>query len=228
MKTVSTTDLKEGIFINELKNRFLCEVQINGVNTVCYVPSSCHLVNFVKLCGKRVLLAPTQAASSTTQYALYSFPYKRSCILLNTSLANTLIFENIKSRRFSYLGKRNSVKREHLINGYKCDVFIEDTRTIIEIKSVISLESSAIFPTVYSERTLEQLNSIKDLLNIGYTAYLIFVSLNPYINNIVIDEKTPFYGKLCECIKLGLNIKAYTCIQNDDKIKIRSEISVNL
>ena len=33
----------EGVFVKELKNRFLCEVLVNGESTVCYVPSSCHL-----------------------------------------------------------------------------------------------------------------------------------------------------------------------------------------
>ena len=47
----------EGIFVKELKNRFLCEVIIDGVSTICYVPSSCHLSNFLSLEGKQVLLS---------------------------------------------------------------------------------------------------------------------------------------------------------------------------
>lgn len=57
MQTVLTPEHKTGIFIQELKNRFLCEVEIDGESTVCYVPSSCHLSNFLDLKGKSVLLA---------------------------------------------------------------------------------------------------------------------------------------------------------------------------
>lgn len=53
MQTVLTPEHKTGIFIQELKNRFLCEVEIDGESTVCYVPSSCHLSNFLDLKGKR-------------------------------------------------------------------------------------------------------------------------------------------------------------------------------
>ena len=43
----------EGRFQRELKNRFLCEVSVNGETSVCYVPSSCHLGNFLQLKDKR-------------------------------------------------------------------------------------------------------------------------------------------------------------------------------
>ena len=57
MQTVDKTPKYiEGIFIQELKNRFLCEVLVNGETTVCYVPSSCHLSNFLDLTNKKVVV----------------------------------------------------------------------------------------------------------------------------------------------------------------------------
>jgi len=91
MQTVDTqTNFIEGIFVQELKNRFLCEVLIDGASTVCYVPSSCHLSNFLVLKGKKVLLVPTQAPNARTKYALFAVRYRRSYILLNTSMANLI------------------------------------------------------------------------------------------------------------------------------------------
>lgn len=49
MKEGFSDNFKTGIFIRELKNRFLCEVEIDSESVVCYVPSSCHLSNFLKL-----------------------------------------------------------------------------------------------------------------------------------------------------------------------------------
>ena len=46
---------KHGIFKKELKNRFLCLVEIDGEDTLCYIPSSCRLSNFIDLTGKEVL-----------------------------------------------------------------------------------------------------------------------------------------------------------------------------
>ena len=42
MQTVNSNEIVEGYFIRELKNRFLCEVEVNSDLDVCYVPSSCQ------------------------------------------------------------------------------------------------------------------------------------------------------------------------------------------
>lgn len=153
MQTTCDPEYITATFIKELKNRFLCEVEIDGEHVVCYVPSSCHLSNFLKLEGQKVLLVPTQTKNARTQYALFAVPYKKSYIILNTSMANRAIENSIHSRRFSALGKRKTVIKEHYVEGYKSDLFISDTSTVIEIKSVLSTEDTAQFPTVFSERT---------------------------------------------------------------------------
>lgn len=81
MQTIDPNSLVEGIFIHELKNRFLCEVSINEVPTTCYVPSSCHLSNFLQLQGKRVLLIKNSSSTSRTMYALFAVPYKKNYIV---------------------------------------------------------------------------------------------------------------------------------------------------
>lgn len=48
---------KHGIFKEELKNRFLCLVEIDGEDTLCYIPSSCRLSNFIVLSSHKVDLA---------------------------------------------------------------------------------------------------------------------------------------------------------------------------
>ena len=78
----SNTEFIIGKFKRELKNRFLCEVQIDGRDVVCYVPSSCHLSNFLQLEGKRVILIPTQTQNSRTKYALFAVPFKKNYIFL--------------------------------------------------------------------------------------------------------------------------------------------------
>jgi sugar fermentation stimulation protein A len=215
------------IFIRELRNRFLCEVSIAGETVVCYVPSSCHLSNFLKLEGKQVLLIPTLSKNSRTQYALFAVSFKRSYILLNMSIANRAIENSIKGRRFSYLGKRRNVLKEYTIAGYKCDLYIADTNTIIEIKSLISYENIAVFPTVYSERTVTQMKALYELLLDGKKVCLCIVSLNPYVKEVQIDSSTVFFNDLIRCVEIGLQLKAYTSWHNDGIVSIKSEIPVN-
>ena len=157
-----------GVFVKELKNRFFCEVKIDGKVEECYVPSSCHLSNFLQLKGKRVVLIPTQGKNTRTKYALYAAPYRKNYIILNTSLSNVAIEKGIHNRRFSYLGKRSNVQKEHSVEGYKADLYIPQTKTIVEIKSVLSENDEAVFPTVFSERTQNQLKSIQEMLDKGW------------------------------------------------------------
>ena len=222
------TEFKYGRFGRELKNRFLCEVEIDGKVEECYVPSSCHLSNFLQLKGKRVLLVPTQGKSPRTKYALYAVPYRRNYIVLNTSLSNVAIEKGIHNRRFSYLGKRTLVQKEHSVEGYKADLYIPQTKTIVEIKSVLSEKDDAIFPTVFSERTQNQLKSIQEMLDKGYNVAFIIVSLNPYIKNLIIDKSTEFYEELSKCIEKGMNVRAYSCCLLNDEICIKKEIKITV
>ena len=190
----------------------------------CYVPSSCHLSNFLQLKGKRVVLVPTKGKNPRTRYALYAALYRRNYIILNTSLSNVAIEKGIHSRRFSYLGKRETVQTEHSVEGYKADIYIPDTKTIIEIKSVLSSKDNAVFPTVYSERTQNQLESIQEMLDKGYKVAFIIVSLNPYIKKITIDKSTAFYVELTKCIEKGMEFRAYTSQLCNYEIEIKNQI----
>lgn len=228
MQTADKQKLLQATFIREMKNRFLCEVELNGEPAVCYVPSSCHLSNFIDLGGKQVLLVPTQAKDARTRFSLFAVPYKRSHILLNTSMANQAIQNDIHSRRFSYLGKRKTIIKEHYVSGYKSDLFILETKTVIEVKSVLSLTESALFPTVYSERSLKQLDKLKTMLGAGFRVCYMIVSLNPYVKSITILENTSFYAALKKCIDLGMQIAAYSCVFDGQKIKIKSALPIRV
>ncbi len=217
-----------GIFIKELKNRFLCEVNIDGENVICYVPSSCHLSNFLQLEGKQVLLAPTESKNARTKFSVFAIRYKQSYIILNSSIANKAVITNLSNRRFEFLGKRKKYLKEHTVGNYKSDIFISDTNSIIEIKSVISTDTTAIFPTVYSGRALSQLQQLKKLLSEGFKVYLFVVSLNPYIKEIKLNNATEFSNELQKCLEEGMIVKAYSCKLNDDNIRIQREIKFQL
>lgn len=115
-------------FVSELKNRFRCCVKIHDEETMCYVPSSCKLSNFVDLSGCEVLLLPT-TGKSEIPFSLYAAETTSGVVLLNLAEANRIIASSIRSRRFAFLGKRERIRREISIDGYKCDLYIEDTDT---------------------------------------------------------------------------------------------------
>ncbi len=218
----------EGIFIREQKNRFICEVMVEDEIIECYVPSSCRLDNFIDLHGKRVLLLPTVAPSARTRYSLFAVPYKRNHILLNLGRVNSVIERDIKKRCFSTLGKRSEVYREYKVSSYKSDLFIANSSTLLEIKSVLSLEKSAVFPTVFSQRTLNQLKEISSLMDRGYNAALIIASLSPYVEQIQIDHTSPFYEALRPCIERGMQLLAVSLHIHQGEVRIKKKINIVL
>lgn len=221
----------QGVFREELKNRFLCSVEVDGALVLCYIPSSCRLSNFVDLVGKKVLLTPVLSSKSRTKYSVYALCVGKRFILLNLSKANDVIRSYIDNRRFSMLGKRTSIRREYNVGGYKADLFIEDTKTVIEIKSILSFSKNhkATFPSIYSQRAIEQLTKIKTILEHGYRVCYIFVSLNPAIKILDINDTYLEYRSLFEeCLKKGMVVKGVSINLVNGHPKIYSSISINM
>ena len=177
------------------------------------------------------MLKENQNKNARTRLAVYALKIKQNYLILRTSEANSIIANELKSRRFSYLGKRLLTERECTVEGYKADIYLPEVQTIIEIKSLITSDSTGIFPTVYSERAIEQLQKIKNLLKRGYRFVYIFVSLNPYVKSIFLSEdiRQSEYKKLfLECVNAGMIYKAYTSKLKEDSPTINKEIPVLL
>lgn len=100
---------------------------------------------------------------------------------------------------------------EYLWQLANCITNIADSDTIIEIKSIISQDDRAVFPTVYSERTQKQFHQLDELLSEGIPVYFFIVSLSPYVKEIVIDPSTPFYQEFCKCMNHGMRATAFSC-----------------
>lgn len=212
---IKNTEITKGVFVKELKNRFLCQVLINDKCRECYVPSSCHLSNFVDLSNVEVILVKN-TPGSRTDYSLLAFIYLGKYVLLNTTIVNKIVYEKLNSKKFNFLGKRKKIHKEYKIEDYKSDFFIEDTNSFIEVKSLLTVNKIGEFPTVYSERTINQLTQFIDFLKKGYRVYLFIVSLNPTTKTIHINEKSDFYFLLKHCINLGLILKGYSLELKDD------------
>lgn len=225
---MSALQISQGIFKEELKNRFLCLVEVDGADTLCYIPSSCRLSNFVDMRGKTVLLNPIKAANSRTKYSVYALLINGRFVLLNMSTANRVIEQSIRNRRLSFLGKRKNVHKEHSIEGYKSDLYIEDTKTIVEIKSFLSFERTAQFPSVYSQRALDQLKKLSYLLDKGYKVCYFFISMNPRVKRLRINQdSTEYYELIKVCEKKGMIIKGFSLILDmDGKARLHTNVII--
>ena len=226
---MSNLSFKRGIFKEELKNRFLCLVEVDGEDTLCYIPSSCRLSNFVSMAGKTVLLSPVAATDARKKYSVEALAVGHEFVLLNMSKANKVVIDNIHSRRFAILGKRSSIKKECTIAGYKSDLYIEDTKTVVEIKSILSFRGETEFPSVYSQRAVDQLMKIEDLLEKGYRACYVFVSLNPKVKQLTLNNELITYrDAFHNCIEKGMVVKGVAIKLKDGEPLIWSSLKINV
>ena len=214
--------VREGVFCREDRYRFHCWVNIDGEEHLCYLPSNCKFEKMCSLKGRTVLLSDSFSKKSKFDYKVEAVKYRNSQMLLNLSFLNRVMEQELRRKKFSFLGERKNIVREKVIYGYKSDLYIEETNTIIEIKSVFAFSVSANYPANYSSHMLEQLEKLKDIADGKAKVVYFIVGLGPTVKKIRIDLKSK-YGELmdeCRCagvqfVAMNLqNKKGYYCVND--------------
>ena len=222
-------EVQYGIFKTEIKNRFLCTVNVDGTDTLCYIPSSCRLSNFIDMNNRKVMLLPIKKKDARTKYSVYAIQYRRNFVPIGLSNVNSVIEKDLHRRLFSFLGDRKHVFREKSIDGYKSDLYIEDSDTIIEIKSILSFDRAALFPTVFSERANRQLESIKKLLLSGHRVCYMFVSMYSGTQQITVnEEQLEYYSLFRDCMREGMTVRGYSLYMNSGKPRVKTTVGLNI
>ena len=140
------------------------------------------------------------------KYSVYAAQFKNSYVLVNQASANALVSNALGRKCFEAIGKSKSVIREKVIDGYRCDLYLPDSNTVLEVKTVLATGPSVEFPTIRSERRLQQLGKIEKLLDNGVGAYLVIVALNPYIREVTLSGSVCFQTALTRCISKGMEL----------------------
>lgn len=115
------------------------------------------------------------------------------------------------------------------VSKYLLELFIHDTNTLIEIKSTLSFSKKSTFPTVYSERAVKQLTEISRLLDEGYRACYILVSLNPSVKEITINsEIEDYYKEFMKCIEKGMTYCAFSIRLHEQTPELYAKIKITI
>lgn len=195
--------LIKGVFKYECKNRFIAIVNINGIDTECYLASSTKIKHFIDLTNHTVFLIENSKKNSRTKYTIHSTIINGIYILLNLNYINKLFYNQILKKNASY-------KPEKTLNSnLKVDFFCKNANEIIEIKGILSENETVTFPHQNSNRIIRQLKEFKKE---DYKIRLIFILMNPNIKTIILDkENKEFYNSL-KVLKNKLHIEIYSYI----------------
>lgn len=156
---------------------------------------------------------------------MYTARFGRYYVLLNLAEANRVLEAQLHRRYFSFLGKRKRTYREKVIEGYKTDLYIEDTNTLIEVETLLSFDEEGSFPSITSIRAEQQLEKLSELLDRGYNVVYIVMSLNPKVKSIVLNNNYVRYCQLFRvCLDKGMEVKGFSIRLKDMKPEIYSRI----
>ena len=201
-------------FIKEGHNRFIALYTFLYCNPPGIFRSSAKMSNFLKLNGKQILVSKNSDTSRRTKYSLFAVKYYNKYILLNLNLVNKLLEKYLNMNFPDY-----EFTLEKSIAKYKSDIVMKlpnGELTVIEAKGVISTNRSCIFPSKISDRAINQLLKLKELLlstNINVVYYL--VSLGPIVKKIYISDINSEYTKLLKnCIFNGMTLIAISIEYN--------------
>lgn len=217
--------LIEGVFINEIKNRFLCRVYINKEVYECYIPSSARLENYINLKNKRILLTVNKGRETRTKYSLFAVKHRNKYIILNLHYANKLFELKLGEGQYEEYSIPGVCKREATIENYRADFLYEGSgKIIIENKSIVSIKKETLFPAAHSHRGIDQLKKLYVLLGKGYKVNYNIISLSPFVKMVRLNSDLPeFYENFLKCIKNGMQVYGYCLYLEGEDMKIKSK-----
>jgi DNA-binding sugar fermentation-stimulating protein len=175
--------------------------------------------------GRMVLLLPIKKENARTKYSVYAIQYRRGFVPVGLSSVNQVIKNELNRRIFSFLGSRKQVFGEKSIDGYKSDLYIEDSDTVVEIKSILSFGKEALFPTVSSERANHQLENIRELLLNGHKVCYMFISMYGGTKQITVnEEQTEYFSLFRKCIEVGMTVRGFSLYMDNGVPKVKATV----
>lgn len=205
MLNIINFKLNKAIFVSEGKSRFICNILYNEEILECYVPITCKLSSLLSLEGKEILIRETTKAAKRTKFTLFAVQNEKDYLIVDTGFANHVVKAILAETR-----NEDLFYPEQIIENYKCDFYSKTSKTLVEVKSVITTEQVLLMPNMKTQRAIIQLQNICSLLSKGYHAEYFIVAFAPQIEKVEFDTKERVGVLLAEALRLGGKI---TCIK---------------
>lgn len=201
---LSTLTFSTGRILKEGKTRFLCTALIEGQPTEVFIPLSCKLSQFFNIDGKDALfLKKSMENDKSTSYQLFAIKMGSLFIPIEGVLANRIGKEYLSSQY-------KTIESEVMVEGYKADLYVPKTKTIYEVKCLLSDSSEISLPNAISERAIKQLEALATLAVQGYRIHYLFVCYSPKIKQIRLIDNTSYAKAFSKALSLGMKV---TCLK---------------
>lgn len=216
-------------------NRFIAEVDINGVREVVHVKNTGRCRELL-IPGCRVYLSESDVATRKTKYDLVAVEKRRadgSVLLINmdSQIVNDVAGEWL--RRGELFSPDAVIRREVTYGASRFDFYVEDgdRKAFLEVKGVtLEADGVASFPDAPTERGVKHLRELISCVEDGFEAYILFVIQMKGISRFCPNDVThAAFGKtLREAESKGVTVLAYDCVVTPDSVSAHQAVFVDL
>ena len=222
-------NVKQGIF-HERPNRFIAIVEIDGKLVECHVKNTGRCKELL-IPGVTVYIQEASNPNRKTKYDLISVKKGNRIINIDSQVPNKVVYDWILEG--NYFKDITHLKREKTYGNSRFDIYLETSneKVYIEVKGV-TLEDKdiAMFPDAPTIRGVKHINELIKAVQEGYEAYVIFVI---QMEDVIIfkpnDQTHPEFGETLRDAKTkGVNVLAYDCQVQPDKIKMGKSVKIEL
>ena len=219
----------EGIFISR-PNRFIANVLIDGVETVCHVKNTGRCRELL-IPGTKVLLEKSDNPNRKTKYDLVKVYKGERLINMDSSAPNKVFEEFLRTGGLGFIPEH--IKAEYSHGDSRFDFYFErdGVKALAEVKGVtLEEESVARFPDAPTQRGIKHLNGLIDAIKEGYESYAVFIIQMENIKAFepAWDKHHEFGVKLKQAHDAGVKIFAFQCKVTEDELYITENVAINL
>ncbi|MBQ2960762.1 MAG: DNA/RNA nuclease SfsA [Oscillospiraceae bacterium] len=223
------SDIHEGIFIDR-PNRFIANVLVDGVPTVCHVKNTGRCRELLVPAAK-VLLEKSANPQRKTKFDLVKVYKGERLVNMDSNAPNAVFGEFLKAGGLGFVP--DHVKAEYTHGDSRFDYYFEHdgVKAFAEVKGVTLEDNNiALFPDAPTERGIKHLRGLMECVKQGYEAYAVFIIQMRHIDEFrpAWDKHKEFGISLQEAVKAGVKVLAFDCDVTRDGLSIAEPVPVNL
>ena len=210
-------------------NRFIAHVEIEGKETVCHVKNTGRCRELLQA-GAEVYCLDAPSPARKTRYDLIAVQKGQRLINMDSQAPNAAVKEWLLE---GGLGLLENIKPESRHGTSRFDFsFTKDGKPcFLEVKGV-TLEHDGVcaFPDAPTARGAKHLRELKELVQEGYGAYVLFVIQMTDVKFLHPNDATdPEFGQaLRQAAAAGVQILAMDCAVTPDSMALQKEVEVRL
>ena len=217
-----------GIFLSR-PNRFIAHIAIDGKEEICHVKNTGRCKELL-VPGAAVWCEVSKNPQRKTKFDLIAVKKGLRLINMDSQAPNQAAKEWLLA---GGLGEISNLRAETVHEDSRFDFsFIKDGKScFLEVKGV-TLENDGVcaFPDAPTERGVKHLLGLRQAVQDGYGAFVLFVIQMPDVKYLKPNDATdPAFGAaLREAAEAGVTVLAMDCGVTEDTMEIRLPVLVKL